>query len=280
MNMLKKVQFNFDILPPKKNTEKKYKAWLYGGSFDLFLKMINLIGLDSTLIHHKKIKDFSFSPLIIDYTKNICYFELNVWNEEYIKIVDKIKNYLAIYDYNQEYELYRNKLVIKFSSFLENQANCFTLSKIQLEKTLDKIENNIEKVTIDFVTPFFVKKDGFYYSFPEKEIILGTLSKSYEKVFKSNPNDNETELNPVNFKIQLSKVTFNGINMHGCVGFVTYNMDKLSKEQKRILLTKLICASYTGLGAKTVHGFGNVVVYFNSYNLRDIIKSGDEKNSE
>ncbi|AEM74227.1 CRISPR system precrRNA processing endoribonuclease RAMP protein Cas6 [Caldicellulosiruptor acetigenus] len=270
-----RIVFEIELLKQlRKDEQQNSPMKIFGASFDLFLKLCAIF-FDKDYVnrlHKKAAESMSFSPAYIDFKNKKLWFELNFWDDfVHIAIFDLKHRLIGYPNPSLTYSLFGISSKLIFSEYIENSPTCFEIDIQLLNQKLEKKCKTLNKYTIKFNTPFFIKLNDFNYSFPEKEIVINSLLKNCSFSDTDTLRQNLTKILPVNFEVRLEKVQYSQQSMHGCVGYITYNISNLPEDAKILLTKALIISSFRGIGAKRVQGFGNISVFLDGQDVNSFL---------
>ncbi|WDC85203.1 hypothetical protein PL321_07000 [Caloramator sp. mosi_1] len=60
--------------------------------------------------------------------------------------------------------------------------------------------------------------------------------------------------------------------MYGCIGYIKIDISNLILKDREIFVKQLVYSTYTGIGAKTAHGFGNFNIKLDGKSIREFIR--------
>lgn len=127
---------------------------------------------------------------------------------------------------------------------------------------LFKLDRQINKFTLEFLTPVSFKRNGGYVIFPEVSLILQSLINRYEALYQNELISDEETFTQLNEKCYISSYKLRSINFHlegikitGFIGSITISC-RSNSTIKNFLNMLLSFGEFSGVGIKTGLGMG------------------------
>lgn len=125
---------------------------------------------------------------------------------------------------------------------------------------------DIEIIHIRFQTPTAFTQSGHYYILPEPKRIFSSALITYNRLEEVNQPLAWEDLLPIieklvmiDLKIKSKPTSFGLFTVNGFVGYIRWNMKRLTLTEKRILCKLLVCMEVMGVGTKTAWGMGKII---------------------
>ncbi|MCK9225545.1 MAG: CRISPR-associated endoribonuclease Cas6, partial [Candidatus Muirbacterium halophilum] len=124
-------------------------------------------------------------------------------------------------------------------------------------------KSELEKITVRFISPTFFKKNKTHIVIPDMGLILKSIVKKYNSIISEEYNIQNIEeiaeriqISYLNIKTKTSNLK--KIDLIGFTGRIVLELKNLSLKERKKVYKLFRFAYYSGVGAKTAFGFGQI----------------------
>ncbi|MBA4537820.1 CRISPR system precrRNA processing endoribonuclease RAMP protein Cas6 [Bacillus aquiflavi] len=160
------------------------------------------------------------------------------------------------------------------TSFLDNpminvETETFKINEIHVKKRLlsesMQLLDDVKNLKIEFQTPTAFTHSGKYYILPEPKRIFSSALKTYNQSEETTEQLIWDDLLPIidklvmiDINIKSKPISYGRFTVNGFVGKIIWNINNLTREEKRFLSMLLTCMQVMGVGTKTTWGMGKI----------------------
>lgn len=204
-----------------------------------------------------KLHNDGFTPisqcLITDRKNQRIIWKVSLLNDEAIQILDGCLTSLSAMEIDE----------MKIKAALQKVKSISELS--ELADANDSVD--VQRISIDFISPTSFKINGRYAIFPDTDHIVSSIVQQWEHVFPESTISDKDAIEMLKKSLLISDYRLRGSRfymknscIHGFAGKIIVS-SHLAGPMQEIWRMMLSLAEYTGIGIKTALGMGGVRVF-------------------